>query len=208
MEDTFDDVLKPIRTGKLKPREALRPFATSKPPKDNPTGVLTPKKGVNQAIVRNLANGKLQNDLKPRQTAETASLHSLLNYNSNSEVDDSIFHDDPIGKQSFADYVQEETTFNRSQQVLTSPSSSRNDNREGSYKQAVGDVFEETMSQKLQKEFLSISNPRFRLTSPTRPRLSTMAQRAGSFLGRSSGDKCYQCYSIYQLRLYRADRTG
>jgi hypothetical protein len=196
MEDTFDDILQPIRTGKLKPREALRPYASIKPPKDNFIGVLTPKKGVNQINVRNLASGKLQNDLKSRLIEETAFLQSNLDTNNHFALDDSVIFEDPGGKQSFADYVQEETTLNRSQQTLTALASSRNESREGSYKQTAGDVFVESMSQKLQKEFLSMSNPRFRLTSPIRPRLVTMAQRAGSFFNRTSGDSCCQCCHV------------
>jgi hypothetical protein len=168
MEGTFDDILQPIRTGKLKSREALRPYASPK------HGVLTQKKGVSQINLKNLATGKLQNDLKL--------LHPLLNPSNRSVLDDSMILEDPAWKQSFADYVQEETALSRSQQALTSLASFRNETREGSYKQTAGDVFEETMSQKLQKEFLSTSNPRFRLNSPSRPRLATMAQRAGSFL--------------------------
>lgn len=128
--------------------------------------------------IRNIAGGKLQNDPQSRQTGEMTLLHSLLNASRYSDLDDSMTPEDAVGKQSFADYVQEEITSNRSQ-ALTLTASSRKEIRDGSYRQTAGDVFEETMSQKLQKEFLSISNPRFQLTSPTRPRLATMAQRAG-----------------------------
>ena len=179
MEDSFDDIARPIRTGKLKHREALRPFASVKPAKCDAAGMLTPKKGINLTNSRNLASGRFE--LKARQIGETTSLYSPKNIGDNSELDDSLVLDDLVGKQSFTDYVQEETFLNRSQQACTTLASSRGENLEGSYKQTAVDVFEETMSQKLQKEFLSTSNPRFRLNSPTRPRLATMAQRAGSY---------------------------